>query len=57
MIKLTQIKNGKVIYTAELEKYNYSVPQFIDNEALKITIEYSTSTIIIEPIDATQQVV
>lgn len=50
MLKIQQIINGKVKYEDEIETYNYSVPQFIENGARKITIEYPTATIIIQPL-------
>ena len=49
-IKIQQIKNGVVVYDAEIENYDYSVPQFLKNGATKIIIEYPTSTITVQPI-------
>ncbi len=49
MIKIQQVKEGKVIYKDDIESYNYSVPQFIDNGAIKIIIKYPTTTIVITP--------
>jgi hypothetical protein len=49
-MKIQQVKEGSVIYEDEIKEYNYSIPQLIKNGALKITIEYPTSTIIITTI-------
>ena len=51
-MKIQQLKDGEVIYQDEIESYNYSVPQFIENGATKVTIEYPTSTVIIIPNDS-----
>lgn len=49
-MKLQQLIGSKVIYEDEIENYNHSVPQFIENGAQKITIEYPTTTVIIFPV-------
>jgi hypothetical protein len=49
MINIKQIIDGKVVYKADVESYNYSVPQFIQNGAVKITIKYPILTMIVTP--------
>jgi len=50
MLKIKQVADGKIIYEAEIENYNYSVPQFINNGATKVVVEYPTSTVVVEPV-------
>jgi len=50
MLKIQQLQKGKVVYEDTIENYNYSIPSFINNGAVKITIEYPISTIVITPI-------
>ena len=52
MFKLTQkMKNGKPDIVIEMEIYHYAVDDLITgNGALKVTIEYDSSTVILEPI-------
>ncbi len=49
MIKIQQLINGETKYEASIKSYNYDVPTFLANGAVKVTIEYPTSTIVITP--------
>jgi hypothetical protein len=49
MIKIQQFKDGVQIYEDDRDSYNYNIHQFIQNGAIKITIEYPRTTIIVTP--------
>jgi len=48
-MKIQQLQNGEVVYEGDIEYYGHSIPQLIRNGAIKIIIEYPTSTVVIIP--------